>query len=113
MVDVHRDSGLTDHRRLNALKARRMEVRKIAVVAKAKRHRFRRRADDGIGPEIVMRRRDREGRRREMRRQYRIYLTRTRGRNVSGNRDHSTTAFARKKATAGVYAAGMSVPRAL
>jgi hypothetical protein len=60
MVDIHRDSGLTDHSRLDALKARGVEVREVTVVAEAKRHRFRRRADDGIGSEIVMRRRDRE-----------------------------------------------------
>jgi len=68
MVDIHRDTGLTDHSRLDALKTRGVEVREVAVIAKAKRHRLRRRADDGIGSEIVMRRRDRERGRGEMRR---------------------------------------------
>ena len=68
MVDIHRDSGLTDHSRLDALTARGVEMREIAVVAEAKRHRFRRRADHGIGSEIVMRRRDGERGRSEMRR---------------------------------------------
>src|SRR5216683_2809654 len=35
------------------------------------------------------------------------------GWNVAGHRDHAATPFAREKASAGVHAAGMSVPRAL
>src|SRR6516225_11418351 len=111
MIDIDSDSGLTDNGRLDALATRGLEVRKVAVIAEAKRHRFRRRADDGIGSEIVMRRRDREGRRREMRRQHRIYLAGAGGWNVSGHRDHAATRFARENPPAGVHAAGMSVPR--
>jgi hypothetical protein len=33
MVDIHRDSGLTDHSRLDALKSRGVEVREVAVIA--------------------------------------------------------------------------------
>ena len=100
MVDINSDSGLTDHSRLDTLKTRGVEVREIAVIAEAKRHRFRRRANDGIGSEIVMRRRDRERRCCEMRRQHRVYLAGAGGRNVSGQRDHAATSFAYEKAAA-------------
>ena len=43
MIDIHRDAGLADHGRLDALLPRGVEVRKITVVAETKRHRFRRR----------------------------------------------------------------------
>src|SRR6185312_17450777 len=42
MVDINGDSGLTDHRRLDALQTRGVEVREVTVIAEAKRHRFRR-----------------------------------------------------------------------
>src|SRR3954454_7008831 len=113
MVDVHRDSGLTDHSRLDAPKTRGVEVREIAVITEAKRYRFRRRADDGVGSEIVMRRRDRERRRCEMCRQYRVYLPGADGWNVAGHRDHAGTSFAREKAAAGIHATGMSIPRSV
>src|SRR5579859_7395292 len=113
MVDIHCDSGLTDHSRLNAPKTRSFKVWKVAVIAEAKRHRFRRRADDGIGSEIVMRRRDRERGRSEMRRQHRVYLAGAGGWNVSRQSDHAVTPFAREKATAGVHAASMSFARTL
>src|ERR1041385_5476803 len=113
MVDINSDSGLTDHSRLDALKTRGVEVREVAVIAEAKRHGFRWRADDGIGSEIVMRRRDRERGCCEMRRQHRVDLAGAGGWNVSGQRDHAATPFARENPTAGVDAAGMSVPRAL
>src|SRR5260370_7678979 len=113
MVDINSDSGLTDHSRLDAVKARGVEVREVAVIAEAKRYRFRRRADDGVGSEIVMRRRDRERGRCEMCRQHRVYLAGADGWNVAGHRDHAGTPFAREKAAAGIHAAGMSIPRSL
>src|SRR4051795_2367129 len=113
MVDVNRDSGLTNHRWLNALKTRGLQVREVAVIAEAKRYRFRWRADDGVGSEIVMRRRDCEGGRGEMRRQHCVDLACADGRNVARHRDHAGTPFPREKAAAGIDAAGMSIPRAL
>src|SRR6478736_7315226 len=113
MVDINSDSGLTDHSRLDAPKPRGVEVREVAVIAETKRYRFRRRADDGVGSEIVMRRRDRERGRCEMCRQHRVYLAGAGGWNVAGHRDHAATPFARENPAAGVHAAGMSVPRAL
>src|SRR6476469_8623215 len=113
MVDVYRDAGLTDHSRLDAPKSRGVEVREVAVIAETKRYRFRRRADDGVGSEIVMRRRARERGRCEMCRQHRVYLAGADGWNVAGHRDHAGTPFAREKAAAGIHAAGMSIPRSL
>ncbi len=112
MIDIHRDPGLADHRRLDALQTRGVEVREVAVIAEAKRHRFRRRADHGIGSEIVMRRRDRE---RRARRDAPIAPRRSRPARVAGmsagHRDHAAASFAREKAAARVHAAGMSIPR--
>src|SRR5262249_53540594 len=105
MVDIHRDSWLTDYSRLDALKTRGIEVREVAVIAEAKRHRFRRRADDGIGSEFVVRRRDRERGRCEMRRQHGVYLACAGGWNVSRHRDHAATPFARENPASGVHAA--------
>src|SRR4029077_1917609 len=108
MVDIHGDPGLTDHSRLDALQTRGVEVREVAVIAEAKRHRFRRRADDGIGSEIVMRRRDRERGRCETRRYHRVYPAGAGGWKVAGHRDHAATPFTRENPAAGVHAAGMS-----
>src|SRR5215207_10927238 len=113
MVDINSDSGLTDHSRLDTPKTRGVEVREVAVIAETERYRFRRRADDGVGSEIVMRRRDRERGRCEMSRQHRVYLAGADGWNVARHRDHAGTPFACKKAAAGIHTAGVSVPRAL
>src|SRR3954464_6007641 len=113
MVDINSDSGLTDHSRLDAPKTRGVKVREKAVIAEAQRHRFRRRADDGVGSEIVMRGRDGERGRFEMCRQHRVYLVGADGWNVARHRDYAGTPFAREKAAAGIHAAGMSIPCSL
>jgi hypothetical protein len=113
MVDVHGDTRLADHRRFDAAAPRRLEMRKIAVVAEPERHRIGWRADDGIGAEIVVRRRNREGRCREMRRHHPIDLRRRGGGNVGRQRDHAAAAFPGEQFQSRGHAAGMTVAGAV
>ena len=63
MVDVHPDPRLADDERVDATVSRRIKMRVEAVFAETQRNDIRRRTDDRVRSEIVMRRHNSEGRR--------------------------------------------------
>ena len=68
------DARLADDERVDPTGSRRIEMRVEAVFAEAQRNDVRRRADDRVRSEIVMRGHDGEGRRGLMRRKRRSDL---------------------------------------
>jgi hypothetical protein len=112
MVDVHPDPRLANDERSNPAGSRRSEMREEAVFAKTQRNDIRRRTDNRVGPEIVMRRRDGEGRGGPVRRQDRGDLGRRYARNVAGHRHHACPALASEQARGGGDSAGMAFARA-
>jgi hypothetical protein len=111
MVDIHPDPWARHDPRRDAPGAGRGKMRNIAVLAEAQRHRQRRRQGDGIGAELVMGRRDGEGRRLAMRRQHRLDLGGRDGGDVAGQGDDSLRPLPGEQPRRGDDAAGMPVPR--
>ena len=61
MVDVHPNPRLADDERGDPTVSRRIKMREEAVLAETQRNDVRRRTDDRVGSEIVMRRNNSEG----------------------------------------------------
>ena len=74
MVDIHPDPRLADDERVDPTVSRRIEMRVEAVFAETQRNDIRRRTDDRVRSEIVMRGHDGEGRRGPVRRERRSDL---------------------------------------
>ncbi len=74
MVNIHPDPWLAHDERVDPTVARRIEMGVEAVFAEAQRNDIRRRTDDRVRSEIVMRRHDGEGRRGPVRREGRSDL---------------------------------------
>jgi hypothetical protein len=83
-----------------------------AVFAETQRNGVRRRTDDRIRSEIVMRRHDGEGRRGPVRRKRCSDLGRRQSRNVAWHCHHPCVALAGKQARSRRDGAGMAFPRA-
>ena len=98
--------------RLDPAGSRRIEMRVEAVFAETQRNGVRRRTDDRVRSELVMRRHDGEGGGGPMRRQGRGDLGRRHSRNVAGHRHHAGSALADEQARGGGDGAGMAFPRA-
>ena len=91
---------------------RRIEMGVEAVVAETQRNGVRRRTDDRVRSEFVVRRHDGEGRGGPMRRQRSGDLGCRYQRNVAGHRHHAGSALADEQARGGGDGAGMAFPRA-
>src|ERR1700733_7746840 len=89
IVDVHPDSRMADDERVDPTGSRGIEMRIEAVLAEPQRDGVRRRADDGVRSEIVMRWHDGEGGRGPVRRKRRFNLSWRQSRNVAGHGHHS------------------------
>ena len=74
MVDIPPDPRLADDQRVDPTASRRIEMWVEAVFAETKRNDIRRRTEDHVRPELVMRRHDGEGRRDPVRRKRRSNL---------------------------------------
>jgi hypothetical protein len=112
VVDIHRDARLSDDQRLDPAASRGIEMGVEAVVAETQRNGVRRRTNDRVRSELVVRRHDREGGGGPMRRQRSGDLGRRYQRNVAGHRHHAGSALADEQVRGGGDGAGMAFPRA-
>ena len=96
----------------NSTRSCRIEMRKKAVFAEPQRNRVRRRADDGVRSEIVMRGHDGERRRGPVRCEGRRDLGWRQSRNVAGHCHHGALPFAHEQPSRSRDGAGMAFARA-
>ena len=111
MVDIHPDPRMSDDQRLDPLASRRIKMGVEAVFAETQRNGIRRRTDDRVRSELVVRRHDGEGRGGAMRRQRSGDLGCRHSRNVAGQCHHAGLALADEQARGGGDGAGMAFAR--
>jgi len=109
IVDIQGDAGQVQYRRRNPARLGGGEMREETVLAKAQLHRIGRRHQDRVRAALVMRRDDREGRRRAVRGNNPADLRCRHERDVTRQRQHAASPLAGEPPRRRSNRAGMAV----